>query len=93
MIKTFTKFASAALVALAVCCGLGVNAQVNTCGTAIAITDATTSVSGNTTGANDNGTSGAGTCGTTVGTGGNVWYVYTSSFNALVNMTTCGFVF
>jgi hypothetical protein len=89
MIKTFTKFASAALVALAVCCSLGANAQANTCGAAIAITDATTSVSGSTVGTNDNGTSGAGTCGTTVGTAGQVWYAFTSSFDAIVTMSTC----
>lgn len=90
MMKTFTKITSAALIAFAVCCGSMLMAQSYNCASAVAITNATTLVIGNTVGANDNGTSGAGTCITTVGTGGQNWYVYTAALNSNVTMSTCG---
>jgi hypothetical protein len=89
MMKTFTKITSAVMIAVAVCWGSGVMAQSNDCASAVAITDATVSVSGNTVGANDNATSGAGTCVTTVGTGGQNWYAYTSAFDADVTIDLC----
>jgi subtilisin-like proprotein convertase family protein len=50
------------------------------------------SVSGTTTGiANDNSTSGAGTCITTVGTAGQIWYEYVSPlYDATVTLSLCG---
>jgi hypothetical protein len=90
MMKTFTKITSALMIAVAVCWGTGVMAQSYDCASAVAITDATASVTGNTVGANDNATSGAITCGTSVGTGGQNWYAYTPSVDVDVTLTTCG---
>ncbi|MCW5900264.1 MAG: T9SS type A sorting domain-containing protein [Flavobacteriales bacterium] len=60
-----------------------------TCDDAIAINCGGTA-EGSTIGvANDTATSGAFTCVTSVGTGGQIWYVFTPAEDALVNVNTC----
>jgi len=92
--KNFTKIKFALMLALAVCFSR-ISAQ-NTCATAVPINcgDATF---GSTLGvANDNGSSGAITCLTTLGTGGQQWYSFTATDNgtgifSTVNASTAAF--
>lgn len=70
------------------------NAQIlpegTTCGDAIALVCGT-SVSGSTLNVlNDNTTSGAGQCVTSVGSGGQIWFSYTGISDELVTLSTCG---
>jgi len=86
MKKTFIKFASACLTAVAVCWGAGVMAQA-TCATALSAS-VCISYTGSTVGvANDTGTSGAGVC--TVGTGGQHWYTFTAPSTTTYTITFC----
>lgn len=86
--KTFTRLGSFLMIVAALCWGT-VNAQL-TCDSPVAIGCGET-VFGSTTGvANDNATSGAGTCVTTVGTGGQYWYSFTAPAGGTATMDTEG---
>ena len=87
--KTFTRISAVLTVMLAVCWG-AMDAQ-QTCATAVAV-DCGNVIFGSTTGvANDNATSGAGTCQTqTVGTAGQIWYSFTAPGAGNVTMSTIG---
>jgi hypothetical protein len=85
--KTFTRLSMFLTFALAWM--MQANAQ-GTCD-APGVLECNTTLFGGTLGiANDNATSGAGTCLTTVGTGGQQWYTFTPSGDATVTITTDG---
>jgi hypothetical protein len=85
--KTFTRICSLLTVALAVCWG-PLKAQ-ETCQTAVPV-ECGAFITGSTAGVtNDTGTSGAITCGTSLGTAGQHWYVFTPTENFAVNASTC----
>jgi hypothetical protein len=85
--KTFTRLSM--FLTLALAWVMQVNAQ-NTCD-APGTLDCNTTIFGGTTGvANDNATSLAGMCITTVGTGGQQWYTFTPSGDAEVTISTDG---
>lgn len=85
--KTFTRLSM--FLTLAFAWVMQVNAQ-NTCDSPATL-DCNTTIFGGTSGVlNDNATSGAITCGTTVGTGGQQWYAFTPSGDATVSITTDG---
>jgi hypothetical protein len=84
--KTFTRISSILTLALAFCWGT-VSAQF-TCDTPLTI-GCDESTFGSTTGVtNDNATSGAITCITTLGTTGQYWYTFTAPGDGVVTMTT-----
>jgi len=72
---------------------LGTQAQTllgTTCADAISIQCDGTLYTGSTTGfTNDNATSSAGQCITSIGTGGQIWYSWTATSSSMVDFSTC----
>jgi hypothetical protein len=81
------------VLSIVMCWCIGLQAQIlpgTSCFDAVSIVCDGTIYSGSTVGVmNDNVSSGATTCSTSVGTSGQAWYTWTANNSSMVDMTTC----